>query len=188
MNSERSSIFASQISKLSLRFFDNEVEQDYHNKINLLTFTRQYLIRRIVVGYAIIMILVIGYFDINLYLERNYTASLNLLVLIFVDIALFTSEIIFTHFRCTLMLRGILATLAPFISYQVFLKEVNPSGVDYPPGDFAAVAILTFNGMTLCYSWIIAALCYVFTLGFFLVFSTCVDTSRSSNKYPSFAA
>ena len=129
-----------------------------------------------------------GYFDISLYLKSDYAASLNLLMLIIVDIALFTSEIIFTSFRCTLTIRGVLATLAPFISYQVFLKEVNPSGVDYPPGDFAAVAIITFNGMTLCYSWIIAALCYTFTFGFFIIFSTCVDTSRSSKKQPSLIA
>ncbi len=172
--------FSKHINRLTLSFSNASTNDMYHDRISTLTSFNNHLMKVIMIGYAIVMLLTFGYFVVSLYLSEDRSSARNLLIIIFIDIVVVLVEVLFFPYTGRLKkLRGIMATIAPFASYQFFLTVVN-TGVDYPVGDFGVVAILAMSGTALCYSWLTATLSYMITYTFAAIYAYTSDAYKYS--------
>ena len=155
--------FHAKIDCFFLCFLDTRFEKEYRENIFSLTMFNNKLTKHILLGYSAIMILITVYFAVVFSLDDRNDKAINLIILIIVVCLVTLIEYLFTYCGSAFRFRGVLATITPFIIYQVLLNEID-SMIGYPVGDFGIVAIISLSGTALCYNWLVAFFCYSLAL------------------------
>lgn len=173
--------FPKSIHTFTLRFINDIYEQEYMRLRHSLNKFNQVL-KWIIITYSLLLIVAILTMMI-ISASQETTIRENLILGILLgSVVVWLLELLFSKFKLTQCLRGILAINGTVIGYRLILEAVNLADAA-PPGDYAVMPMVAMYGMYLCYNWMIAGCSIISAFSIFFVLEILARNGATSN-YP----